>query len=214
MTLRESKCSGETETQWRAEGLPEDTQPQWWAALTMLIHSPQLSPHHLPRIVPALAPLPPTLPQGPLPSVAAGQAGSLFSSDHAVGAHPLCSKPVFLLQSWCGRWHSRTERRFIFDSKRTSHKCTALAGRGGGSGAQGSRVYQRGEPRTQPVFKSQLGHLWLCALRYPVFPPRASTSALVKQSIEAQRPSLIRFTGFIKGGDAHVEEGFGAGFHL
>ena len=34
----------------------------------MLIHSPQLSPHHLLRTVPALAPLPPTLPQGPLPS--------------------------------------------------------------------------------------------------------------------------------------------------
>lgn len=179
-----------------------------------LIHSPQLSPHHPPRIVPALAPLLPTLPQGPFPSVAPRQASSLFSSDHAMGAHPLCSKPVFLLQSWCGRWQSRTERRFIFDLKRTSHKCTALAGRGGGSGAQGSRIYQHGEPRTQPGFKSRLCHLSLCALRYPVFPPRASTSPLVKQSSEAQRPSLISFTGFIEGGDAYVEEDFGAGFYL
>lgn len=104
----------------------------------MLIHSPQLSPHHLLRTVPALAPLPPTLPQGPLPSLAPSQGISLFSSDRAMGACPLCSKPVFLLQSWCGRWHSRTERRFIFDSKRTLHKCTVLAGRGGGSGAWGA----------------------------------------------------------------------------
>lgn len=90
----------------------------------MLIHSPQLSPHHLLRTVPALAPLPPTLPRGPLPFLVPSQGSSLFSSDHTVGVRPLCSKPVFLLQGWCGRWHGRTECQFIFDLKRTSHKCT------------------------------------------------------------------------------------------
>lgn len=33
--MTQTSCSGETETQRRAEGLPEDTQPQWWSALIM-----------------------------------------------------------------------------------------------------------------------------------------------------------------------------------
>ena len=110
------------------------------------------------------------------------------------------------------RWHSRTERRFIFDSKRTLHKCTVLTGRGGGCGTRGSRIHRHREPRTQPGFKSWLGHLSLCALRYPVFPLRVSTSPLVRQNSEAQRPSLINFMGFIEAGDAHVEKDFGGWF--
>ena len=82
-------------------------------------------PCHLLRTVPAAAPLPfLSLYDWPAPSQGnLGGVGPLAAQFPAVGAFPHCSKSTFLPLNWCGRWYSRIEPQFIFDSK--GHRTSA-----------------------------------------------------------------------------------------
>lgn len=113
----------------KGEDLPKATQPQWQSALAhgLTAHS---SPPHMPR-----APLPPTGPSAPPlcsehlshphahiidqpPAREAWEgAGLLLLRSRLQACSLLQQVNISASELVCGRWLSRTEPRFIFDSE-------------------------------------------------------------------------------------------------